>query len=69
MKTHWAATLALALGRDAGALELLERALDQRDKWVMWIAVDPRLDALRAHPRFEAIRQAIGIDIGKGQEL
>ena len=54
------ATLALAFGRHEGALELLERALGLRDQWVMWIAVDPRLDALRAHTRFEAIREAIG---------
>jgi serine/threonine-protein kinase len=58
------ATLALALGRHAGALDLLERALELHDKWVMWIAVDPRLDSLREHPRFEAIREAIGIHVG-----
>lgn len=55
------ATLALALGRRSEALDLLERALAVRDKWLMWCAVDPRFDPLRGDGRFERIRAATGL--------
>ena len=44
-----------ALGRHEAALDLLERAAELRDAWVLWIAVDPELDALRSHPRFHEL--------------
>jgi serine/threonine protein kinase/Flp pilus assembly protein TadD len=48
-----------ALGRVESALELLKRAVDSRDAWVLWMAVDPELDPLRSHPRFNTILQEL----------
>jgi serine/threonine protein kinase/tetratricopeptide (TPR) repeat protein len=48
-----------ALGRMEPALELLQRAVDSRDAWVLWMAVDPELDPLRSHPRFNTILQEL----------
>ncbi len=53
-----------ALGRVEPALELLKRAVDSRDAWVLWMAVDPELDPLRTHPRFNTILQSINPRLG-----
>ncbi|HXE92063.1 MAG TPA: protein kinase [Terriglobales bacterium] len=50
---HDLATVALALGEQEQALDLLEDAYDARSWWVAWLAVDPRFDSLRSHPRFQ----------------
>ncbi len=43
----------IALGETDEAFANLERALAEKDKWLGWINVDPRLDALRRAARFE----------------
>ncbi len=40
------------LGRTESALDLLERAFEKNDAKVLWIGVDPELDPLHGHPRF-----------------
>ena len=41
-----------ALGRNEAALDLLEQAYDTGDAKVLWMGVDPELDPLHGHPRF-----------------
>jgi serine/threonine protein kinase/Tfp pilus assembly protein PilF len=41
-----------ALGRTEAALDLLEQAYDTGDAKVLWMGVDPELDPLHGHPRF-----------------
>lgn len=41
-----------ALGHTEVALDLLERAYEENDAKVLWIGVDPELDSLHGHPRF-----------------
>jgi len=43
------------LGRIEPALDLLVRALELKDAWLLWSAVDPELDRLHGHPRFDAL--------------
>jgi TolB-like protein/Flp pilus assembly protein TadD len=52
---YQAATVHLALGEAERALELLARAADERDPWVVLLAVDPLLRSLRGHPDYEAL--------------
>lgn len=52
------ALVRLALGDRDAALDLLERARDDRSGWLAYLAVDPRLDPLRGEKRFEALRPA-----------
>lgn len=49
------ATIHAALGAHETALDWLERALEERSYWMIYLQVDPALDALRTHPRFEAL--------------
>ncbi len=44
------------------AFEWLEKALDERSSYLILIKVDPRLDPLRADPRFSHIVEAVGLN-------
>lgn len=55
------ATLRLALGQRAEALALLQRAYDERSHSVVFLAVDPQLDALKSDPRFRALLMKSGV--------
>jgi TolB-like protein len=49
------ATVEIALGEREAALGHLEAAAEAREPWVVWIRIDPMLDALRDETRFEAV--------------
>ncbi len=42
-------------GHTEAALDLLETARVERDPWLVFLRVDPRLDSLHGEPRFEAL--------------
>jgi DNA-binding winged helix-turn-helix (wHTH) protein/Flp pilus assembly protein TadD len=55
------ATVHLALGGADAALACLEAAAEERDPWLVWLKVDPMLDELRAHRRFQSlVRRVFG---------
>jgi serine/threonine-protein kinase len=58
---HYAAFVRLALGDRDAALDGLESAVRLRQPTVMWLAVDPRVDDLRADPRFTQMLRRLGI--------
>jgi len=43
------------LGEKDQALSWLDKALDDRSHWLVWIRLDPRWDAIRDEPRFKRI--------------
>ena len=49
-----------AQGKRDRAFEWLHRACDERTGWLVYVRVDPRLDSLRADPRFSSLLQRIG---------
>jgi DNA-binding winged helix-turn-helix (wHTH) protein/tetratricopeptide (TPR) repeat protein len=53
------ATVHLALGERDAALARLEAATEERDPWLVLLKVDPMLDALRRHRRFQALRRRV----------
>jgi hypothetical protein len=46
------AAIHAGLGDKEEALRWLEKAYEERDSWMNYLAVDPRLDGLRADARF-----------------
>ena len=44
-----------ALGEQELAIDALERGYAERTHWMALLQVEPRVDALRGHPRFEAL--------------
>jgi serine/threonine-protein kinase len=51
----------LYLGEDATALGLFERGLEQRDPASKHLMVEPLYDAIREHPRFEALLETAAL--------
>jgi tetratricopeptide (TPR) repeat protein len=51
----------LGAGDPDAALDHLERAVDEQSPSTVLLAVDPRLDRLHGHPRFEALIRRTGI--------
>lgn len=55
------ATARAALGDQDGAFSALNDAIDAHDVWVAFLAVDPRVDALRPDPRFAAALKRLNL--------
>ena len=55
LSAYQQATVQVALGRTARALDLLERAGEERDPWLVWLKVDPMLESLRTDPRLRRL--------------
>jgi hypothetical protein len=49
------ATIHVGLGNIDRTLDWAERALDDRRGWVAYLRVNPLMDPLRSHPRFETL--------------
>jgi tetratricopeptide (TPR) repeat protein len=50
-----------ALGENDRAVQLLEKAYQERSPSLSWLKVDPRLDRLRSDPRFEDLMRRVGL--------
>jgi eukaryotic-like serine/threonine-protein kinase len=50
-----------ALGNKTRAIQLLEKAADERMGWVVSLGVDPAFDSLRSEPEFQRLTQRVGI--------
>ena len=55
------ATILLGLGDIEPALDWMERAYDDRRGWLAYVHVNPVMDPVRGHPRFEALAARMGI--------
>ncbi|MGC2421750.1 MAG: winged helix-turn-helix domain-containing protein [Candidatus Acidiferrales bacterium] len=54
----------LGLSESEAALDELERAVEERDVRLAFLAVEPRWDPLREHSRFEKISKSVGLPAG-----
>jgi serine/threonine protein kinase/tetratricopeptide (TPR) repeat protein len=52
------------MGRVEEALDLLEQAVEIKDAKVLWLAVDPELDPLHGHPRFNELLRKLNHRLG-----
>ena len=53
------ATVHVALGEFDAAMEWLERAFEARSGWLVYLATEPRFDAIRGDARFEELLQRL----------
>ena len=51
----------LGLGDHEGVFAALERAIEERDVRLTFLAVEPRWMSLREAPRFDVIRKKVGL--------
>lgn len=49
-------------GQKDKAIEWLEKALQRRDSWLVWIREDPLLKSIWGHPRFNAILKKMNLN-------
>jgi DNA-binding winged helix-turn-helix (wHTH) protein/lipoprotein NlpI len=49
------------LGDNDQAFAWLQRAVDDRAHWLVWLALDPRFDGLRADRRFRGVLRTVGL--------
>ena len=66
VSSYRVAAIHLGLGEMERAFEWLERAVEERDAWLVWLNVDPVLDALRPDPRFADLVERIGLASSAG---
>jgi serine/threonine protein kinase/TolB-like protein/Tfp pilus assembly protein PilF len=50
-----------ALGDKEEAFAWLDSAIEERSHWLVWLALDPRWDCLRANDRFRRLLQRVGL--------
>ena len=55
VSAYHVATIHSALGDTTAALDWLDRALAEQSPWIGYLKVDPRVDRMRSHPRFQAL--------------
>ena len=55
------AAIYAALGEKDEALARLERAYDERDPWMPYLALDPRLEGLHHDPRFTSLLRRMNL--------
>jgi len=60
--SYGVAAIYAALGRKDEAFVQLEKAYDERDSWMDYLGLDPRLDALRSDPRFVDLMRRMKLD-------
>jgi TolB-like protein/Tfp pilus assembly protein PilF len=53
------ALIKIGLGDYESALDWLEKALEERSYWLIYLKLDPALDVLRGNPRFAALQKEI----------
>jgi len=52
-----------AAGRNAGeAFAWFERAYEERSNYMIYLAVEPTLDPIRADPRYASLVKRVGLD-------
>jgi len=56
------ALIYLGLEQKEEALELIEKAYEQRDNRLMYLKIDPMLDPLRSDPRFKELLKKMNLE-------
>ena len=56
---YYRALAALGLGDKEQALDWLEKACEERSCWMVNLHVEPAMDLIRAHPRFQNLLRRV----------
>jgi tetratricopeptide (TPR) repeat protein len=55
MKPYFMAMAYVAAGEYDTAFEWFEKAVEERNEWMIWFGVEPKLDVVRSDPRYRSI--------------
>ena len=52
------------LGEYHRAVECLEKSYEEHSHWLLYLHIDPSMDGLRSHPRFQELLRRVGLPLG-----
>ena len=58
---YFFAGIYIGMGENERAIECLEKCYEEHSHWLIYLHLDPSMDALREHPRFQNLLQRIGL--------
>jgi len=58
---HFFAGVYIGLADNDRAMEYLEKAHDEHSHWLIYLHIDPSMDALRSNPRFQDLLKRVGL--------
>jgi TolB-like protein len=62
----WGKVLVFSGLGDDRVFECLQRACDEHAAWVMYLAIDARLDSVRSDPRFQSLLRSMNLPVAGG---
>ena len=60
---YFFALIHIGLGEDDRAIEYLEKSFEEHSHWLMYLHIDPSMDALRSNSLFQALLQRVGLPL------
>jgi len=60
---YFFAGIHIALGENDRAMEYLEKSYEEHSHWLMYLHIDPSMDALRSDPRFQDLLRRVGLPL------
>jgi eukaryotic-like serine/threonine-protein kinase len=58
---YFFAGIHIGLGENDRAIEYLEKSYEEHSHWLIYLHIDPSMDGLRDHPRFQELLRRIGL--------
>jgi len=58
---YFFAGIYIGMGENERAIECLEKCYEEHSHWLIYLHLDPSMDALREHPRFQNLLQRVGL--------
>jgi eukaryotic-like serine/threonine-protein kinase len=66
---HFIAGIHIGLGENDRAMEYLEKSWEEHSHWLIYLHMDPSMDALRDDPRFQDLLRRVGLPIHGDRHL
>jgi eukaryotic-like serine/threonine-protein kinase len=58
---HFLAGIYIGLGENQRAIDYLEKSYEEHSHWLIYLHIDPSMDALRNNPRFQDLLRRVGL--------
>ena len=59
--SHFLAGIYIGLGENERAIDYLEKSYEEHSHWLIYLHIDPSMDALRSNPRFQDLLRRVGL--------
>jgi len=66
---YFLAGIQIGLGENDRAIEYLEKSFEEHSHWLIYLHLDPGMDVLRGHSRFQELLRRIGLPLSDHRAL